>query len=150
MQKGTPGASLKATERPIATGTVASTTLCNRRDEVGFCSVKIINVRMWNNVSIGVLNIMGDAQKTSFIARSPQPQLRMVLQLGFCRSRWPEPLPEKSKMGASATQKKGDLHSRRIITDAAVWQEKLEQLAELWRDASMPDQGADEPKPTSA
>jgi hypothetical protein len=52
-----------------------------------------------------------------------------------------------SKMSASAAQKKNDQHSRRIITDAAVWQEKLERVAKLWRDASMPDQDADESKP---
>jgi hypothetical protein len=45
-------------------------------------------------------------------------------------------------MGAFTTQTENDRHAKRIIDDAAMWQERLEQLAELRRHASIPDRDA--------
>jgi hypothetical protein len=42
-------------------------------------------------------------------------------------------------MAMPTTSKESDRHAKRVVDDAAIWQEKLEQLVELRRHASTPD-----------
>jgi hypothetical protein len=47
-----------------------------------------------------------------------------------------------SSMAKLTTSKESDRHAKRVIDDAAIWQEKLERLVELRRHASVPDPDA--------